>query len=116
MQTQSPLLTLKQASRILGVHENTLRNWERRGILRMTRLPHSRYRRVPREEVQRLAQELNLIENDGASGVWLQTPSNDPKRVAEGKELADVIRAELAQKDNQEETLESVMQKLRGRL
>jgi len=44
-------LTLKEAAERLGVHPNTLRNWKRRGVIRLARLPGSCYRRVPVYEV-----------------------------------------------------------------
>ena len=40
-------VALKRAAEALGVHEQTLRNWEKRGVIRMIRLPGSGYRRVP---------------------------------------------------------------------
>ena len=54
MEDKGSYLTLKEASERLGVHPNTLRNWERRGVIRLERLPGSRYRRVPVYEVQRV--------------------------------------------------------------
>ena len=55
MEGKANYLTLKEAAEQLGVHPNTLRNWERRGVIRLERLPGSRYRRVPVYEVRRLA-------------------------------------------------------------
>ena len=42
----------------MGVHENTIRNWVDRGILRATRLPGSGFRRLDVAEVDRLAREM----------------------------------------------------------
>ena len=58
MEGKANYLTLKEAAEQLGVHPNTLRNWERRGVIRLERLPGSRYRRVPVYEVQRVEREL----------------------------------------------------------
>ena len=55
MEGKRAYLTLKEASERLGVHPNTLRNWERRGLVRLARLPGSQYRRVSESEVARLA-------------------------------------------------------------
>lgn len=52
------LLSVRAAARRLGVHENTIRNWERRGLLRAIRLPGSNFRRFPREEVERMRREM----------------------------------------------------------
>ncbi|MEX2645339.1 MAG: helix-turn-helix domain-containing protein [Gaiellaceae bacterium] len=51
------LLSVRETARLLGVHENTVRNWERKGILRAARLP-SGFRRFDRHEVERLRAEI----------------------------------------------------------
>ncbi|MGZ4308843.1 MAG: PxKF domain-containing protein [Gaiellaceae bacterium] len=52
-------LNVREAARVLGVHENTVRNWEARGLLRAARLPGSGYRRFAVEEVERLRAEMD---------------------------------------------------------
>ena len=49
-------LTLKHAAQQLGVHAQTLRSWEKRGLIKMFRLPGSNYRRVPVSEGRALAE------------------------------------------------------------
>jgi excisionase family DNA binding protein len=51
-------LNVRETARRLGVHENTVRNWEKRGLLRAIRLPGSGYRRFRVEDVERLRQEM----------------------------------------------------------
>ena len=51
-------LNVRQAAGELGVHENTIRNWEERGILHGIRLPGSNFRRFPREEIARMRDEM----------------------------------------------------------
>jgi excisionase family DNA binding protein len=51
-------LNVRETARRLGVHENTVRNWEERGLLRAIRLPGSGYRRFRFEDVERLRQEM----------------------------------------------------------
>ena len=68
MEGKANYLTLKEAAEQLGVHPNTLRNWERRGVIRLERLPGSRYRRVPVYEVQRVGARV-----DGARAVGRRT-------------------------------------------
>lgn len=51
-------LNVRQAADELGVHENTIRNWEERGILHGIRLPGSNFRRFPREEIARMRDEM----------------------------------------------------------
>lgn len=100
-------LNLKEASKRLGVHLNTLRNWERRGLIPLIRLPGSRYRRVPVSEVQRLTAQMHGRQADG-SGVWLEPPPDDPAMIAEGQKLAQAVQAELAALD-QERPLDALI-------
>jgi len=51
-------LSVRETARRLGVHENTVRNWEERGIVRAVRLPGSGYRRFDPAEVERLRHEM----------------------------------------------------------
>ena len=51
-------LNVRDTARALGVHENTVRNWEERGILRAVRLPGSGYRRFSTADVERLRAEM----------------------------------------------------------
>ena len=52
------LLNVRETARVLGVHENTIRNWETRGILRAVHLPGSGYRRFSVREVEGLRNEM----------------------------------------------------------
>jgi excisionase family DNA binding protein len=52
------LLNVRKTAEELGVHENTVRNWEKSGLLRGVKLPGSGFRRFPREEVERMRREL----------------------------------------------------------
>lgn len=60
MQGREPrLLGVRAAARRLGVHENTVRNWEARGLITTARrLPGSGYRRFAPAEVERLRRRL----------------------------------------------------------
>lgn len=48
-------LSVRETARRLGVHENTVRNWVRQGVLTSARVPGSRFHRFDEREVQRLA-------------------------------------------------------------
>ncbi len=52
------MLSVRETARRLGVHENTVRNWADRGILRPLRLPGSGYRRFDVADVDRIAREM----------------------------------------------------------
>jgi len=52
------LLNVRETARAFGVHENTIRNWESRGLLRAVRLPGSGFRRFAAQDVERLRTEM----------------------------------------------------------
>jgi excisionase family DNA binding protein len=52
------LLNVRDTARALGVHENTVRNWEQRGLLRAVRLPGSGFRRFAAADVERHRDEM----------------------------------------------------------
>jgi excisionase family DNA binding protein len=52
------LLNVRETAARLGVHENTIRNWEQKGLLRAVRLPGSGYRRFDAAEIARLHEEM----------------------------------------------------------
>lgn len=59
MSSASPRpLNVRQTAAELGVHENTIRNWVDRGLLRAIVLPGSGFRRFPQEEVERMRREM----------------------------------------------------------
>lgn len=52
------LINVREAAARLGVHENTIRSWEQKGILRAIHLPVSNYRRFEVSEIERMAREM----------------------------------------------------------
>ena len=111
--TERSLLTLTEAAKALSVHEQTIRNWGRRGIIRLARLPGSRHRRVPSAEVERLLGQMSRP-SVSAGSVHLDVPSGDAALMARGQELAARIQEKLAI-SMVEASLEKVMDSLRGR-
>jgi excisionase family DNA binding protein len=51
------LMQVRQAAQTLGVHENTIRRWEERGLLHAVRLP-SGVRRFRPEDVERVREQM----------------------------------------------------------
>jgi putative resolvase len=47
------LLTVRQACDRLGIHPQTLRNWDRAGRIRVVRYPGGK-RRIPLSEIERI--------------------------------------------------------------
>jgi len=51
------LMQVRQTARALGVHENTVRRWEERGLLRAVKLP-SGVRRFRAEDVAAMRKQM----------------------------------------------------------
>jgi excisionase family DNA binding protein len=51
-------MNVRETAKHLGVHENTVRNWERNGVLRGFKLPGSGFRRFSREDIERMRREM----------------------------------------------------------
>jgi len=56
-QGEAEFLSVRETARRLGVHENTIRNWARDGILPTARIPGSRFHRFHARDVERLRRE-----------------------------------------------------------
>ncbi|WP_374028999.1 helix-turn-helix domain-containing protein [Bdellovibrio bacteriovorus] len=59
-------LRIKEASKLLGVHPDTLRRWEDKGLIKPMRHPMNRYRLYKREELSRFFEGKN---NDESSDI-----------------------------------------------
>jgi len=57
------LLTVRQASTILNVHPNTLRNWEKDGSLSAVRIGSRRDRRFPKAAIMSILGTSNQTAN-----------------------------------------------------
>jgi excisionase family DNA binding protein len=51
------LMQVRQAAQALGVHENTVRRWEERGLLHAVRLP-SGVRRFRPEDIEQMREQM----------------------------------------------------------
>jgi excisionase family DNA binding protein len=56
-QGEGEFLSVRETARQLGVHENTVRNWAREGLLPTARIPGSRFHRFDARDVERLRRE-----------------------------------------------------------
>ncbi|NUU32941.1 helix-turn-helix domain-containing protein [Arthrobacter sp. C9C5] len=56
-QGEEPYLNVRETAKLLGAHENTIRNWVKAGVLVSAKIPGARGHRFAREEVLRLQKE-----------------------------------------------------------
>jgi excisionase family DNA binding protein len=79
-------MNVRQAASELGVHENTIRNWEDQGLLHAIRLPGSGFRRFPKDEIERMRREM-FGEYAPATELPEETRTNVRGQVIEGDVL-----------------------------
>ena len=79
----SDMLNVRDTATVLGVHENTVRKWEKSGVLRGIKLPGSGFRRFPRAEVERVRAEVMSSYPD-ATQVPDGQPSSDGRNIVGG--------------------------------
>ncbi len=58
MSATEEFLNVRSTAKQLGVHENTVRNLERRGQLKAVKLPGSGFRRFRKDDVDRMRKEM----------------------------------------------------------
>lgn len=78
MEAEGPFLTVTETARLLGVHENTVRNWVTAGTLVSARLPGAKQHRFAREEVMRLVAQRG----NPASSIAPQLRRDEPELVS----------------------------------
>lgn len=59
----SELLTLSKTSQILKVHPNTLRKWDKKGILKAVRFGQRGDRRYKKEDIEKFTNESKLVKS-----------------------------------------------------
>jgi len=76
--------SIKAAAQRLGVHENTVRNWMDRDIVRSYRLP-SGVRRISTDEVERLEREMFAVPTSFAEPAATKAPRATKPDYSPGK-------------------------------
>jgi excisionase family DNA binding protein len=56
-----PLMTVRDVAQLLNIHNNTVRRWSDRGMIKAYRINDRGDRRFKREEIVRFLSELNTL-------------------------------------------------------
>lgn len=102
MATESTSISVREAARRLGVHENTVRRYADRGLIRAERLP-SGVRRIRRDDIEALEMSVHreaTAEPDRQPRRTLAQPTID-QGVEPIHSLDDLIAPELWRSDEE---------------
>lgn len=107
MATDSTLISIREAARALGVHDNTVRRYVDRGLIRAVRLP-SGVRRVRREDVESFGSVAGpppertleqLARSQGVASVPALDDLADPDLWASDEEVDEFLAMTYAERD-----------------
>jgi excisionase family DNA binding protein len=83
------LMTVGQTAKQLGVHENTVRNWEKRGVLKAYRLPGSGHRRFDAYQVDQMKKEMLTQLAPATEGPIIATSFGSDFSIVHGDDLSE---------------------------
>lgn len=98
------LMTIREASKFLRVHPNTLRNWEARGKLFPVRLGTRRDRRFIKAHLIDLVRDDLKLQRSLNKGVPMEDETQDTQQAAASSE--EQAQGETASDSNSEEKAE----------
>lgn len=61
------LLSISEVSQIFGIHQDTLRNWEKRGLITPLRVGPRKDRKYKPEDIERIANDKSIVKDLGIS-------------------------------------------------
>ena len=88
MRVEHDLYFISMAARLLDMHPQTLRKYERLGLVRPTRTVGS-MRVYSRDQLDRLKLIKHLVEDEGVNLAGIKVEANTVERANSGKGLAD---------------------------
>lgn len=83
------LLTVRETARRLGVHENTVRNWDEKGVLTSIRLPGSGFRRFDAGQIAHMEKEMFSQLAPGTTGPEISPRAASRGRILHGDDLTN---------------------------
>lgn len=64
---KSKLLSIGQVAKIFGIHQDTLRNWEKKGLITPLRVGPRKDRKYKPEDIERIANDKSIVKDLGTS-------------------------------------------------
>lgn len=64
---QKDLLSISEVSKIFGIHKDTLRNWEKRGMISPLRVGPRKDRKYKQEDIEKISNDKSIVKDLGIS-------------------------------------------------
>ena len=97
--TQKDLLSISEVSKIFGIHKDTLRNWEKKGLITPLRVGPRKDRKYKPGDIEKIANDKSIVKDLGA-------PSSDEEGKMNLTQLkqflwksADILRGKIDSSD-----------------
>ncbi len=99
IQNEKTLLSIGEVSSIFGIHQDTLRNWEKKGLITPLRVGPRKDRKYRPEDIERIANDKSIVKDLGVS----LTDDAGKMNLAQLKQFlwrsADILRGKIDSSD-----------------
>jgi type I restriction enzyme M protein len=96
---QKNLLSIGEVSKIFGIHKDTLRNWEEKGIISPLRVGPRGDRKYKQEDIEKISNDKSIVKDLGAS----KTDEEGKMNLTQLKQFlwrsADILRGKIDSSD-----------------
>lgn len=97
--SQKALLSISEVANIFGIHQDTLRNWEKKGLITPLRVGPRKDRKYKPEDIERIANDKSIVKDLGAP----LTDEQGKMNLAQLKQFlwrsADILRGKIDSSD-----------------
>lgn len=97
--TEKKLLSIGQVSKIFGIHKDTLRNWEDKGMIKPLRVGPRQDRKYRPEDIEKIAGDKSIVKDLGVSEVNDEGKMNLTQLKQFLWRSADILRGKIDSSD-----------------
>ena len=82
------LMTIGEAAKVLGVTTTTLRNWDKKGLLKPDELTRGGNRRYRLESLKNIKDDLHMVQDGLKTIAYARVSSHDQRKILYAKLLS----------------------------
>jgi len=99
IETQKKMLSIGEVAEIFGIHQDTLRNWEKKGLITPLRVGPRKDRKYKPEDIERIANDKSIVKDLGVP----RTDDSGKMNLTQLKQFlwksADILRGKIDSSD-----------------